>query len=92
MFGTRSMIYIKDEDGLYTADPKKDKNATFIPNITVDELNALDLPDSVVEPPVLEFMKKAEVRRDIQIINGLVPGNITKELNAEQVGTIITAD
>ena len=92
MFGTRSMIYIKDENGLYTADPKKDKNATFIPKITVDEMFEMDLPDSVVETPVLEFMKKAEVRRDIQIINGLIPGNITKALNGEHVGTIISAE
>ena len=25
VFGARSMIYVKDEDGLYTADPKKDR-------------------------------------------------------------------
>jgi molybdenum storage protein len=92
MFGTRSMLYIKDEDGLYTADPKKDKHAKFISRITVDEMIAMDLQDSVVEPPVLEFMKNAESRRSIQIINGLVPGNITKALNGEPVGTIITAD
>ena len=92
MFGARSMLYIKDEDGLYTADPKKDKHAKFISHITVDEMIAMDLQDSVVEPPVLEFMKNAESRRSIQIINGLVPGNITKALNGEPVGTIITAD
>src|SRR5690606_13867468 len=34
VFGTRSMIYVKDEDGLYTADPKKDKGAKFIPKIS----------------------------------------------------------
>ncbi len=92
MFGTRAMIYIKDEEGLYTADPKKDKHAKFIPEITVDELKAMDLPDHVVETPVLDFMKNAETRRSIQIINGLVPGNITKALNGERVGTVITAD
>src|ERR671938_979813 len=32
VFGARSMIYVKDEDGLYTADPKKDSSATFIPH------------------------------------------------------------
>ena len=32
VFGARSMIYVKDEDGLYTADPKKDPSATFIPS------------------------------------------------------------
>jgi len=92
VFGARSMIYVKDEDGLYTADPKKDKHATFIPQITVDELHAMNLPDLVVERPVLEFMKRAENRRSIQIINGLVPGNLTRALNGEHVGTIISAD
>ncbi len=92
VFGARSMIYVKDEDGLYTADPKKDKHATFIPQITVDELHAMNLPDVVVERPVLDFLKRAERRRSIQIINGLVPGNLTRALNGEHVGTIISAD
>ena len=91
VFGARSMIYVKDEDGLYTADPKKDPHAQFIPQITVDELEALDLQDVVVEHSVLEMMKNAEQRRSIQIINGLVPGNLTRALNGEHVGTIITA-
>ena len=85
------MIYVKDEDGLYTADPKKVRNARFIPRITVAELEAMDLPDVVVEHSVLTMMKDAEHRRSIQIINGLVPGNLTRALNGEHVGTIITA-
>lgn len=91
VFGTRSMIYVKDEDGLYTADPKKDPGATFIPSITVDELAELDLDDLVVERSVLELMRNAQHRRSIQIINGLKPGNLTAALNGEHVGTIITA-
>jgi molybdenum storage protein len=91
VFGTRSMIYVKDEDGLYTADPKKDPNATFIPQITVEELEALDLVDVVVEHSVLALMKNAEHRRSIQVINGLKPGNLTRALNGEPVGTTITA-
>ncbi len=91
VFGARSMIYVKDEDGLYTADPKKDPKATFIPQISVAELEALDLDDVVVERSVLEMMKHAQHRRSIQVINGLVPGNLTRALNGEPVGTIITA-
>ena len=30
-FGARSMIYLKDENGLYTDDPKKNPTAKFIP-------------------------------------------------------------
>jgi molybdenum storage protein len=90
VFGARSMIYVKDEDGLYSADPKKDANARFIPAITVEELDALDLADVVVERSVLELMKNASSRTTIQIINGLEPGNLTRALNGEHVGTIIS--
>jgi molybdenum storage protein len=90
VFGARSMIYVKDEDGLYTADPKKDPRAKLIPQVTVAELEALDLDDIIVERSVLDMMKNAEQRRSIQVINGLVPGNLTRALNGECVGTIIT--
>jgi molybdenum storage protein len=92
VFGTRSMIYVKDEDGLYTADPKKDRNAKFIPRVTLDELKEMDLADVVVERAVLELMENAENRRSVQVINGLVKGNLTRALEGEDVGTIITAD
>jgi molybdenum storage protein len=92
VFGARSMIYVKDEEGLYTADPKKDKHARFIPKITVAELAALDLQDVVVERAVLEMMSNARHQRSIRVINGLVPGNLTRALEGEDVGTLITAD
>src|SRR5215218_5515335 len=60
VFGTRSMIYVKPEDGLYTDDPNKDPNATFIPQITVEELEAMDLCDLVIEHSVLALMKNAQ--------------------------------
>lgn len=91
-FGARSMIYVKDEDGLYTADPKKDRNAKFIPKITVAELREKDLGDVVLERAVLDLMDNAVHRRSVQIINGLVPGNLTRALAGEEVGTIITAE
>ena len=92
VFGARSMIYIKDEKGLFTADPKKDKGAKFIPKITVAELKERDLQDVVVERAVLDLMQTAEHSKQIQIINGLEKGNITRALNGEHVGTIIVSD
>jgi molybdenum storage protein len=89
VFGARSMIFVKDEDGLFTADPKKEPHAKHIPKITVAELLALDLDDVVVERGVLELMQNAEHTRSIQIVNGLVPGNLTRALAGEHVGTII---
>ena len=91
VLGARSMIYVKDEEGLYTADPKKDRNAKFIPKISVDELEELDLGDVVLERTVFQLMKNARNRRSVQVINGLKKGNLTRALNGEPVGTIITA-
>ncbi|MEM8964604.1 MAG: uridine kinase [Acidobacteriota bacterium] len=92
VLGAKSMIYVKDEKGLYTADPKKDKNAKFIPRVTVAELEAMDLQDVVVEHAVTDLMKNAQNQRQIQIINGLEPGNLTRALDGEVVGTLITVD
>ena len=39
-FGCKAMIYVKDENGLYSANPKTHPDAEFIPRITVDELKA----------------------------------------------------
>ena len=87
--GARSCIFVKDEQGLFSDDPKKNPRAKFIPRISVDELLARDLNDLVVERTVLENMRRAVQVREIQVINGLVPGNLTRALNGEHVGTVI---
>jgi len=89
VFGARKMIYIKDEDGLYTADPKKDPAARHIPRISLQQLLERDQDDLVVERAVLELMLSARYIREIQFVNGLKPGQLTAALAGEPVGTII---
>jgi molybdenum storage protein len=89
VFGARKMIYVKDEDGLYTADPKKDPKATHIPRISVQELLARDLDDLIVERAVLELMLSARNVKEIQFVNGLKSGQLTAALDGEPVGTVI---
>ncbi len=89
--GCANMIYVKDEDGLYSANPKTDRSAKLIPEVTVEELIAADLPDLVIERPVLELMRRARHMRSVQIINGLRPGLLRRALAGEHVGTIISA-
>ncbi|MGH3944033.1 MAG: uridine kinase [Pseudonocardiaceae bacterium] len=91
VYGCRSMIFVKDEDGLYTANPKTDPSAELIPEITVDELIARDLPDLIIERPVLELMRRARHVKSVQVINGLRPGLVRRALAGEHVGTIISA-
>ena len=89
VFGARRMIYVKDEDGLYNADPKKDPAARHIPRISLQELLERDLDDLVVERAVLELMLSARHIREIQFVNGLKPGQLTAALSGEPVGTVI---
>ena len=91
-FGCKSMIYVKDENGLYTANPKTSKGATFIPKMSVAEMKAKGLQDSILEFPVLDLLATARHVRQVQVVNGLVPGNLTRALAGEHVGTIITAN
>jgi molybdenum storage protein len=89
LIGARSCIFIKDERGLYTDDPKKNGEATFISEISVKDLLARELDDLIIERPCLEILQNSEVLDKIQIINGLEKGNLTKALNGKPVGTII---
>jgi molybdenum storage protein len=89
VFGARKMIYVKDEDGLFTADPKKDPTARHIARVSVQELLARDLDDLIVERSVLDLMLNARNITEIQFVNGLKPGQLTAALDGEPVGSII---
>src|SRR5436190_10394867 len=89
VFGARRMIHVKDEDGLHTADPKKDKHAIHIPRISLQELLSQDLNDLVVERAVLDLMCNARHIKEIQFVNGLKPGQLTAALDGEPVGSVI---
>ena len=90
-FGCKAMIYVKDEKGLFTANPKTSKDAKFIPKISVDEMKAQGLHDSILEFPVLDLLKASRHVKSVQVVNGLVPGNLTRALAGEHVGPLITA-
>jgi molybdenum storage protein len=89
--GAPRAIYIKDEDGLYTDDPKKNPGAAHISRITAAELAARDLPDVVVERVVVEYLPRARWCKELQIVNGLKPGQVLAALQGQDVGTIISA-
>jgi molybdenum storage protein len=87
--GARRCILVKDERGLYTADPKKDPGADFIPEIEVEELLALDLDDLAVERAMLHALTRGQSVREVLIINGREPGNLARALAGENPGTRI---
>jgi molybdenum storage protein len=88
-FGARKVILLKDVDGLYSADPKTNPDASFIPDIGAAELLRMRLPTLPIEPVVLELLTRSKLAHSIQLVNGLVPGNLTRALDGEAVGTVI---
>ncbi len=89
LIGSKTILFIKDENGLYTDDPKKNPDADFISEIGAKDLLEKGQDDLVIERPCLEIIQNSEVIEKVQIVNGMLEGNITKALNGEHVGTYI---
>jgi molybdenum storage protein len=92
VLGAKRAIFIKDEDGLFEDDPKKNPKAKHIPRISAKELLKQNLPDLILERIVIEYLERARFCTELQIINGLERGNITRALAGEDVGTLIHKD
>ena len=91
VFGARSVILLKDVDGLHEADPKIQPNAKFIPEVRAADLLRMKLPTLPIESVVLELLTRAKLVKSVRIVNGLVTGNLTRALAGEPVGTVIHA-
>jgi len=89
VLGAKRCILVKDEKGLFTADPKKDPKAKFIPEIEINELLAMDLADLAVERTMLQALARARSVKEVLIINGREKGNLTKALQGKNPGTRI---
>lgn len=89
VLGAKRCILVKDEDGLFTGDPKKSQAAQFIPEIEVVELQRMDLTDLPVERTMLEVLANARSVREVLLVNGREPGQLTRALNGENPGSRI---
>jgi molybdenum storage protein len=91
--GARSLIYLKDEKGLFDQDPKKAEDCEklkFYDRISAKELLELDLDDLIIERPILTMLQRAKCLKELQIIDALNhPEHIEPALKGEHVGTII---
>jgi len=92
VLGSKRVIFVKDEDGLYEDDPKKNPSAKLIERIGARELIERDLNDLIVERVVVEYLTRARYCHEVQVINGLVRGNLSRALGGEDIGTIIYKD
>ena len=91
-FGCKTFTLVKDVDGLYTADPKTDASAEFIPKISVGELRERNLPTLPFDEVLVDILDRGRLVREFQIVNGEKPELLAAAIRGEHVGTLVTAD
>jgi molybdenum storage protein len=92
VLGMSRVIFVKDEDGLYDKDPKKHADAKLIKRTTLDALLA-DMPEELIlDRQLFKTWKAARHVKRVQIVNGLVRGELSRALAGEDAGTVIDRD
>jgi molybdenum storage protein len=89
VLGMKSVIFVKDEDGLYDRDPKRHPDARRIASATLDEVLADPPETSIIDREVFKAWRQCRNISRVQIVNGLVSGQLTAALSGEDVGTVI---
>jgi molybdenum storage protein len=93
--GARSLIFLKDEKGLFDRDPKKVKRSEagrlkFFERVSAQELLEMDLDDLIIERPILTLLERAKCLKELQIIDAVHhPEHILAALEGQHVGTVI---
>lgn len=90
--GARRCVLVKDERGLFTDDPKRNRDAQFIAEISVGELIARDLPDLPIERTLLTALSRARSVREVFLVDGRERGALTAALQGQNSGTRIYQD
>jgi len=92
VLGMKQVVYVKDEDGMYDKDPKKHPDATRFGKITLAEL-LTKLPDeNILDRELFHAWTHAKNLERITIVNGLTPGQLTRAMYGDDVGTVIVKE
>ncbi len=92
VLGMKQVIYVKDEDGLYDKDPKAHADARRFGRITLDDLLPQLPDDNILDRELYHAWSHAKNLTRITIINGLKPGQLTRAVRGEDVGTVIVKE
>ena len=84
--GAEIVLFAKNIDGVYTADPKKDPNAKKIDSITYDEIIHHDL--TVIDSTASAFGRDNNLPLLLFGLND--PENIYRAVNGDKIGTIVS--
>ena len=92
VLGMKTVIFVKDEDGLYDCDPKRHREAKLIRRVSLQELLEHPQEELILDKALLGAWKSARHMKRVQIVNGLRHGELLRALAGEDVGTVIEKD
>ena len=84
--GAEIVLFAKNIDGVYTADPKKDPNAKKLDSITYDEIIHHDL--TVIDSTASAFGRDNNLPLLLFGLND--PENIYRAVNGDKIGTMVS--
>src|SRR5574340_447213 len=91
LIGAARMVYVKDVDGLYSTNPRTNRDAELIREITASRLMEMDLPDLPFDRELLPCLDHSRLVREVHLVNGLNPNSLLQLFNGEAVGSTIKA-
>jgi molybdenum storage protein len=89
VLGMSRVIFVKDEDGMYTRDPKKHPDAKLVKRTTLDAMLAEMPEDLMLDRQLFSAWRSARHVKRVQIVNGLKRGELTRAMAGEDAGTVI---
>jgi molybdenum storage protein len=89
VLGMSRVIFVKDEDGMYTRDPKKHPDAKLVKRTTLEAMLAQMPEDLMLDRQLFSAWRSARHVKRVQIVNGLKRGELTRAMAGEDAGTII---
>jgi uridylate kinase len=88
------LVKATDQEGIYTEDPRKHKNAKKLDHLTFDDLTRLLGQNKhkagihqIVDPEAVKILRKNQTKTII--VYGFKPENVLLAVNGEKIGTVI---
>ncbi len=80
LIGCKRLILVKDIDGVYTSNPKKNKDAMLIPRINLETLRKLK--EKCVDDFLAIFLMRSKIK--CYVVNGFFPSRVKNILKGKE--------
>jgi len=90
------LVKATDQEGIYTKDPKKHKDARLLRKVKIEDLEKIFEENrhkagihQILDPEAIKILK--ELKLKVVVVNGFKPENVELAVKGEAVGTLVEA-